>query len=632
MDTRTLELKSFFDEIPPYAILSHCWEEEEVILSDLDDLERAKAKKGFSKIEKTCAQALKDGLDYCWLDQCCIDKSSSAELSEAINSMFDWYQRSSKCYAYLSDVEGLHDFAKSKWFTRAWTLQELLAPSSIQPNEKSGMDFFSRDWKFLGTKGRLSRKIASITGVAKEYLEGLSLAGASISMRMSWAADRRATRAEDIAYSLLGLFDVNMPLLYGEGKLKAFRRLQEEIMKISEDETLFAWESVNVSTDSSSAGVLAQDPKDFWEARHMVPFASDAPLVPYTMTHRGLRIWLSLFSAHRPRDSIIQDLTPWIKPLRSPIMIWSSGDDDLLWGALRCHVAHDFHNTVVIPLRRLNANSYARDTSTNVALITTGRIPPHVQVEEAYIRNSHVPTFSNSFKRRYGFLIRNLPPGFSIAKVLPMDYWDSKGKILQGDNDASVNSHWHASIQLDTSSSTITGNASFFIRLGCKPGNQAQGDVHPEPSSFVEDTLQSVRPTTLESFQLKGFSHNSPAQVLQFRDATGTQHNFRLKVSTPREKIFGQWMFVVDVDFTKEPSGLDVPERTSWVDTATTNSISRLNEVAVGRPDHVNKEEGGELLDWGLARKTPELNWGLARKTPENRRTGRPAQVDKAIP
>ncbi|KAI4711172.1 hypothetical protein J4E89_003737 [Alternaria sp. Ai002NY15] len=263
LHVRTLELKTFVDNIPPYAILSHCWTDEEVVFSDLADLKQAKKKTGFAKNEKTCELASKDGFDYAWIDTCCIDKSSSAELSEAINSMFAWYRNSEQCYAYLADVEVQEAFAQgeaakhrntfwlSKWFTRAWTLQELLAPSNFQPrylphwpyDRYDGMKFYSRDWQLLGNKAHLGILISDITGIPMEYLEGQSLETASISMRMSWAADRQATRSEDIAYSLLGLFDVNMPLLYGEGNTKAFRRLQEEIMKISEDETLFAWEA-----------------------------------------------------------------------------------------------------------------------------------------------------------------------------------------------------------------------------------------------------------------------------------------------------------------------------------------------------------------------------------------------------
>jgi len=297
LDARTLELKTFVDHIPPYAILSHYWEDEEVQFSDLADLEQAMKKKGFAKIERTCELAIMDGLDFAWVDTCCIDKSSSAELSEAINSMFAWYRYSQQCYVYLADVgfEGAFAegqsaryrfaFSRSRWFKRAWTLQELLAPGNFHPDKDpheynrfvsmktpSGryydMKFYSRDWQLLGRKVNLGRQISKITGIPMEYLDGQSLETASISMRMSWAAERQATRPEDIAYSLLGIFDVNMPLLYGEGRTKAFRRLQEEIIKISEDETLFAWEDpyrwekpyrsmASYRTNELSADVLA---------------------------------------------------------------------------------------------------------------------------------------------------------------------------------------------------------------------------------------------------------------------------------------------------------------------------------------------------------------------------------------
>ena len=196
LDARTLELKTFVDKIPPYAILSHCWDTEEVVFSDLTDLEQAKKKKGFAKIRKTCELAVADGFDYAWIDTCCIDKSSSAELSEAINSMFAWYRNSEQCYAYLADVElvgafaegeaARHDntFALSRWFTRAWTLQELLAPNNFQSGRGEGMKFYSRDWQLLGNKVTLGRQISSITGIPIEYLEGRTLETTSISMRM----------------------------------------------------------------------------------------------------------------------------------------------------------------------------------------------------------------------------------------------------------------------------------------------------------------------------------------------------------------------------------------------------------------------------------------------------------------
>ena len=192
------------------------------------------------KIQFSCAQAAKDGYGYIWVDTCCIDKSSSAELSEAINSMYKWYQNAEKCYAYLADVPTGADlwpkqssFRRSRWFTRGWTLQELIAPSNLI--------FYSAEWLYLGTRYVLSSLLTEITGVDYTILAGArGIENASIAKKMSWASNRVTTRVEDIAYCLMGLFAVNMPMLYGEGD-RAFIRLQEEIIKNSDDQSLFAW-------------------------------------------------------------------------------------------------------------------------------------------------------------------------------------------------------------------------------------------------------------------------------------------------------------------------------------------------------------------------------------------------------
>ena len=163
-------------------------------------------------------------------DLCCIDKTSSAELSEAINSMYRWYQESGVCYAYLADVPP-NAFSKSRWFTRGWTLQELIAPSTVI--------FLDQKWQEIGTKSSLQRVISEITGIPTDILLGGDLEDASIAQRMSWASKRETTRVEDAAYCLMGIFSIHMPMLYGEGE-RAFIRLQEEIMRVSDDHSLFA--------------------------------------------------------------------------------------------------------------------------------------------------------------------------------------------------------------------------------------------------------------------------------------------------------------------------------------------------------------------------------------------------------
>jgi hypothetical protein len=231
--------KDLITDIPLYAILSHTWgdDEEEVTFKDLTE-GSGKTKSGYRKIQFCGEQAASDSLEHFWVDTCCIDKSNNAELSEAIISMFRWYRNATKCYVYLADVsissQDLTNqsfqsweqaFRKSRWFTRGWTLQELIAPPLVE--------FFSVECKLLGDKKSLERQVHEVTGIAIQALQGSPLSRFSVTERRSWAKSRETKREEDKAYSLLGIFNVNMPPLYGEGIDSAFRRLQEEIDKHS---------------------------------------------------------------------------------------------------------------------------------------------------------------------------------------------------------------------------------------------------------------------------------------------------------------------------------------------------------------------------------------------------------------
>ncbi|KAJ4326759.1 hypothetical protein N0V84_002880, partial [Fusarium piperis] len=241
------------NKIPRYAILSHTWGEEEVTIQEWTDQTSLSNKSGFKKIVATCEQARRDGYDYAWVDTNCIDKSSSAELTEAINSMFAWYTEAGVCYAYLSDIPTFkplsyaEEFRRSRWFKRGWTLQELLAPEEVV--------FYAADWSRIGTKASLVREIASASGISIKYLwpkprtaainqddwansVNSLVHEASVAERMSWLSRRETTRIEDMAYCMLGLFGIHMPLVYGEGP-RAFLRLQEEILKSSDDHSLF---------------------------------------------------------------------------------------------------------------------------------------------------------------------------------------------------------------------------------------------------------------------------------------------------------------------------------------------------------------------------------------------------------
>ena len=294
LQSSSLELKDFSaNQIPPYAILSHTWGEDEVLYTDMQE-GKADGKAGYEKIQQSCKRAAADGYEYLWVDTCCIDKRSSAELSEAINSMFNWYQRAGVCYAYLADVssdddcEGVDsEFARSRWFKRGWTLQELIAPLNLV--------FMCRDWITIGRKSSLRNRLAEITGIDSYILGGqLSPDFASVAQRMSWASYRETTRKEDIAYCLMGLFGVSMPLLYGEED-KAFLRLQQEIIKNSDDHSLFAWVKSGTAADYKH-GMLADSPASFAMSRKIV--SHHDPLVSaiasYSMTNRGLSIDLPL--------------------------------------------------------------------------------------------------------------------------------------------------------------------------------------------------------------------------------------------------------------------------------------------------------------------------------------------------
>ncbi|PYH91218.1 HET-domain-containing protein [Aspergillus ellipticus CBS 707.79] len=229
------DIQEFEDENrPPYAILSHRWDEEEVTFQDMKRNDAAtKTKKGYTKIRQFCQVAWDNGIDYAWIDTCCIDRTNSTELSEAINSMYRWYQESVVCFVFLHDVLAKEKFQQSVWFSRGWTLQELIAPTEII--------LFNKNWKALGTKKTLQSEISERTGIPTDVLSwGVDLGSVSVAQKMSWAAKRVTSKLEDQAYCLLGLFGINMPILYGEGE-KAFRRLQEEILKNSDDESLFAW-------------------------------------------------------------------------------------------------------------------------------------------------------------------------------------------------------------------------------------------------------------------------------------------------------------------------------------------------------------------------------------------------------
>jgi len=308
------------DHIPEYAILSHTWgaDTEEVTFGDLMD-GTGKNKTGYDKIRFCGEQARRDGLEYFWVDTCCIDKTSSAELAEAINSMFQWYSRAVKCYACLSDVSVSDhderqltwesDFRNSRWFTRGWTLQELIAPASVE--------FFSSSGKRLGDRKSLVQEIHEITGIASAALKEVSLKMFSVDERFSWAAKRQTTRKEDKAYCLLGIFNVYLPPIYGEGD-NAFNRLKAEIAKASTGKAF------------TLLSVLCPHPRGLhWNGAltrntgldsHLIslPYARDAPFNSFTKQHDPTCL-------ENTRVDILDEIYKWADGEDERCIFWLSG-------------------------------------------------------------------------------------------------------------------------------------------------------------------------------------------------------------------------------------------------------------------------------------------------------------------
>ncbi|KAF5228717.1 hypothetical protein FANTH_14410 [Fusarium anthophilum] len=305
INTTNLLLESFLEpRNVKYVILSHTWEQDEVSFQDFGNLDSARRKSGFSKIEKTCQIARSRGLKYAWVDTCCIDKTSSAELTEAINSMFEWYKQAQVCFAFISDLPSvvagrpMLDWlvgGEYRWFSRGWTLQELIAPQRLE--------FFDSVWQPRGDRFTLRSGISQRSGVDMAVLQNSAcLPGIPVGRKMSWASARKTTRVEDMAYCLLGIFNINMPLIYGEGA-KAFLRLQEEICRESTDLSLFAWKAKLDPGASKQRfrGILALQPSEFSHCQDVLAYHDYLdPNSEYSMTNNGLRMEAKLGLIEEP--------------------------------------------------------------------------------------------------------------------------------------------------------------------------------------------------------------------------------------------------------------------------------------------------------------------------------------------
>ena len=407
-----------------YAILSHRWIEdtevdyEEMVglaKMDIEERDEIRQRLGYQKIWDTCQQARRDGYEWVWVDTCCIDKRSSAELSEAINYMYRWYQHSGVCYAYLHDVPDLTFPAQSnesrypnfngwpEWFSRGWTLQEMIAPRTVQ--------FFNKDWHLIGDKTRFAAMLEYITGVPQRILSrGLAGNRPCVAQIISWASRRTTTRVEDKAYSLMGLLDVNMPMLYGEGQ-KAFHRLQLEIIRSSNDQSIFAWDW----GDEWTGSILADDPRSFDICSQMelmdhdefieslkeyIP-AKELPLIQedsfgtFPITNRGIHIWM-LLDPYCNSDSVFKGILPCrLGPQEAPVSV---------------------------VLASWNSNYYRYPMPISTPLRTTG----HLQFRQVYLR--YQDTFSNvTFEIDDSAIIKN---GFTCRDTRSLEPEGNTGSTL----------------------------------------------------------------------------------------------------------------------------------------------------------------------------------------------------------
>jgi hypothetical protein len=415
LNAKTIKLEEFNElDAPPYAILSHTWDNQEVTFQDIHgDGQPPAGKAGYQKIIQTCQQAMKDGIKYVWVDTCCINKTSSAELSEAINSMFRWYENAQVCYAFLSDVptttESKTALAQSRWFTRGWTLQELIAPRKVV--------FFASSWMCIDTRGNLAALISTTTRIGESFLIDNDanithlLKSASVAQRMSWASGRQTTRPEDQAYCLLGIFGINMPLLYGEGN-KAFIRLQEEIIRHTDDQSIFAWISSRGAATGranhrgrDSGSVLASSPAAFAGSEEITLVDTQEVSAPFSITNRGIRI----------------DIRTWRQY------------KDVTYGLLHCRRRGDPTSLLAIPLVEQPGKRFARLLNSPFLWEDYDkwrRRPP----TPAYLITEIIP---EKFQIPINcFVVKSLPQDISLEKVSPGYTWyPSVGLIMMHQKD-----------------------------------------------------------------------------------------------------------------------------------------------------------------------------------------------------
>ena len=381
LNTHTFRLEEHLDSrLPEYAILSHRWGTDEVNYGDITSQRDFSQKQGFEKLKNFCDLARDEGYKYAWADTCCIDKDSSAELGTALNSMYRWYADAHLCIAYLFDTyEGGKPMCESEWFRRGWTLQELIAPVKIV--------FYDRYWKLLGTKKKLLQPLSITSGVPESILDHtVEPRSCSIAQRMSWAAHRQTERVEDRAYSLMGLFGVTIEMMYGKRE-DTFIRLQEEILKHSADQSIFAWSLDPYNHPHGYSGLLAPSPSSFAGCNSVLSLSERRE---FSITNVGLSVKLWTFPYSSETYMAFLDCGPRERP-----------------GA-RC---------AILLARLQTEGQYARVVkSAGVSMIVTD-CPEGLDLVERqlYVRQL---LLEHPYVIMYGFRLRTMqPPGHAVRSI-----------------------------------------------------------------------------------------------------------------------------------------------------------------------------------------------------------------------
>ncbi|KAM7218511.1 hypothetical protein V8F06_006115 [Rhypophila decipiens] len=487
LNTLTYKLE-YVVQTKRYAILSHTWDKDEVDFQTIQDLDVASDKKGWQKIKKTCRLAAAEGIYYAWIDTCCIDKSSSAELSEAINSMFKWYKESF----------------------------ELIAPKK--------MVFFDHVWARQGTKTSLLQELSKITSIDESILNHDSdLSTVPVARRMAWAAGRETTRLEDRAYSLLGIFDVNMPMIYGEGE-KAFLRLQEAIAVTTNDLSLFAWSACALEHAHSREyakwfGIFANWPCQFASCLNLVNIHNplNYHVRAFTIANRGLEFIACLGMDHTNGDYIM-DLHCELRTVKA-----RAGGKGYRCAIRLMKTPHGFV--------RYTTRTFEFDFDSSLPFLwdlfpRPVNIPKHIPIAESQRMASQ---FRNAFRfwvkapQSWSCQLTITDPQVIISqsdgRLSEPSFWDPCRNVFLTESHPCFVGMLYVSVSRAGSLSISSTPASALLLCGFLPSKDPQGDSKPSPWLQLEqqDGWESALEPTLKKYRNWGTQEKKLRHLVKIR-------------------------------------------------------------------------------------------------------------------